>query len=619
MTAFKASPIARFRVLAGAVIWLAACLVEPPVQAQSAENVAVIVNDNSQDSRRIGEYYARVRNLPLSHVLRIKTSTDDQIERDAYVKTIERPLGVAITRAALQDRLLYLVLTKGVPLRIAGTAGVSGTMASVDSELTLLYRRMAGQPTALEGKIDNPYYLGAREIGEARPFSHRDHDIYLVTRIDAFTVDQALSLIDRALTPVTEGHIVLDQRGGASSGDQWLERAAARLADQGQQSRVVLETTPKAARGQESVLGYYAWGASDPENRVRSLGLGFVRGSIAANLASFDARTFRQPPDDWQPAGLPDKAKWFEGSGDALVGDLIRDGVTGVAGQVTEAYVLGAVRPEILFPAYLAGFNLAEAFYLAAPTLSWQTIVVGDPLCAPFSRQALTPGQLEDGTDTVTGLPGLFAKRRLAALLAMNREFPEAAAPMVVRFQTLLERDDRVGARKALEAALQMAPRAVGLMVSLAQLEEQVGDDDAAITHYRRILEIQSANVVVLNNLAFSLATRHNAAGEALPLARRAVGLAPRSGKVLDTLGWVEHLLGDHPVAARVFEQAVQLEPGQAEIRMHAAIVYLADGKADRAAAELKEAVRLDPTLETRDEVRQLRERMAGRWPVLPR
>ena len=40
----------------------------------------------------------------------------------------------------------------------------------------------------------------------------------------------------------------------------------------------------------------------------------------------------------------------------------------------------------MLFPAYLAGFNLIESFYLAIPHLSWQTIVVGDPLCAPFPR-----------------------------------------------------------------------------------------------------------------------------------------------------------------------------------------------------------------------------------------
>jgi hypothetical protein len=37
--------------------------------------------------------------------------------------------------------------------------------------------------------------------------------------------------------------------------------------------------------------------------------------------------------------------------------------------------------PEILLPAYYSGRNLAESFYLAIPFLSWQNIVVGDPLC----------------------------------------------------------------------------------------------------------------------------------------------------------------------------------------------------------------------------------------------
>jgi uncharacterized protein (TIGR03790 family) len=605
------------RAVACLTIWLTT---SPGVQAQSAENVAVVVNDNSADSQRIGEYYARTRGLPQSNILRIQTSSEEAIERNAYARTIEQPLGLAIRRAGLQDRLLYLVLTKGVPLRIVGTTGLNGTHASVDSELTLLYRRLVGQPTSLEGKIDNPYYLGAREIGEARPFSHREHDIYLVTRIDAFTVDQALALIDRAQVPAKDGRIVLDQRGAAGSGGQWLEQAARRLADQGQGSRVVLETTANAAPGEKAVLGYYSPAASDlAPNRVRSVGMGFAPGSIAASLASFDARTFRQPPDDWRPTSLPDKAAWFEGSGDPLIGDLIRDGVTGVSGQVAESFVLGAVRPEILFPAYVAGFNLAEAFYLAVPTLSWQTVVVGDPLCAPFDGKTLARDELEGATDSVTGLPALFAKRRLAAFLAANRDVPEAAAPMVVRFQTLFERDDRAGARRALEEAVRLAPRAVGLMVTLAQLEEQAGDDDAAVARYRRILEVQPTNVVALNNLAFALAVRHNGAAEALSLARRAAGLAPSSGTVLDTLGWIEHLLGNHAGAAKVFEQAVRLEPGQAEIRLHAAIVYLADGKSDRAAVELKEALRLDPALETRDEVRQLRERLAALKQLTPR
>jgi uncharacterized protein (TIGR03790 family) len=613
----RAKPTAVFQLPSLTAACLTVCLaVALPCSGQTAENVAVIVNENSADSQRIAEHYARTRGLPESNVLRIQTSTDEAIERDAYVNTIEQPIGLAIRRAGLQDRLLYLVLTKGVPLRVNGTTGPNGTVASVDSELTLLYRRMVGQPILLQGSIDNPYYLGEREIGEARPFSHREHDIYLVTRIDAFTVDQALALIDRAQAMAREGWIVLDERGTGGSGDQWLERAAKRLADQGAQARVVLETTAKPARDEKAVLGYYSWGAADPANRVRSVGMGFLPGSIAASLASFDARTFRQPPDDWSPTASPDKATWFGGTGDGLLGDLIRDGVTGVSGQVGEAYLRGAVRPEILFPAYLAGFNLAEAFYLAVPTLSWQTIVIGDPLCGPFGRQPLRSETLEEPAEPVTGLPGLFAKRRLAALRESNRDIADAAVPLFARFQAAFDRDDRAGAKNALKEAVSLAPQSLTLLITLAQLEEQVGEYDAAIARYRRVVAIDPANVVALNNLAFALAVRRSSAPEALVFARRAADLAPRSAGVLDTLGWVEHLAGNDGHAAIILDNAVKLDPTQAQIRVHAAIVFMADGKSDRAATELKEALRLDPTSSVRDEVRQLRERIAALKPT---
>lgn len=595
------------RSFAGVLAAVAVCWLDTPsVLAQSAENVAVVINDNSDDSRRIGEHYAKTRGLPASNVLHVRTITNEAIGRAEYVGTIERPLGQAITRAGLQDRLLYLVLTKGVPLRILGTSGTTGTGASVDSELTLLYRRLVGTPIAMDGRIDNPYYLGGRQISDARPFTHREHDIYLVTRIDAYTADQALALIDRAQTPAKDGRIVLDQRG-SGPGDQWMAEAAKRLSAQGHAERVLLESTAKPARGEKPVLGYYSWGASDPANRVRNVGIGFAPGAIAANLASFDARTFRQPPDDWQPTGAPEKAQWFEGSADTLVGDLIRDGVTGVSGQVDEAFTFGAVRPEILLPAYLAGFNLAEAFYLATPTLSWQTVIVGDPLCAPFGRTSLTRDQLEDPADPLTAYPGLFARRRSAVVIAANRDIPEAAIGPLMRSQALLDREDSAGARRSLEEVVKLAPRALGPLVRLAQLEEAGEAYDAAIERYRRVIELQPNHVTALNNLAYALAVRRNAPQEALPFADRAVKAAPGNAAVVDTFAWVQHLLGNNELAAKLYDAVVRLAPGVAEIRLHAALVYMAVGNAGRAESELKEALRIEPGLETRNEVQRLR------------
>ena len=110
------------------------------------------------------------------------------------------------------------------------------------------------------------------------------------------------------------------------------------------------------------------------------------------------------------------------GSGGSLpaTGGESATGVTGAAGHVAEPLLGATIRPNILFPAYLSGFNLAEAFYLAMPFVSWQTVVVGDPLCAPFPRKALPPSDIDAEIDKTTELPALFSARRLRVALARS-------------------------------------------------------------------------------------------------------------------------------------------------------------------------------------------------------
>jgi uncharacterized protein (TIGR03790 family) len=592
---------------------IALLIVPLPAYAQSAENVAVVINERSADSQRIGEYYARARQIPDTNVFRIQAPVDDEIDRSVFDSTIADPVGAAIKHAGLQDRLLFIVLTKGVPLRVRGTSGLEGTGASVDSELTLLYRRLTGQPAVLTGTVPNPYFLAERAIDTARPFSHREHDIYLVTRLDGFSADAAISLVDRAQAARPEGRFVLDQRAtGAASraGDEWMTRAAARLAAQGQQDRVVLETTPAAARDLTGVLGRYAWGSVDAGQRTRRSGMTFVPGAIAATLASFDARTFRAPPDEWQPVPSKSKAHWFEGSTDGLAGDLIQDGATGVSGQVGEAFLKGAIRPDILFPAYVSGFTLAEAFYLAQPVLGWQAVVVGDPLCAPFGGRRMTRGELEDQVDAGTGLPVAFSRRRLAVAGAANPNVPQPAIVAMVRAIALLDTGNDPAATEALREALVKAPRTPGWLLQIATLFEQAGAVETAIATYRELLELQPSNVVALNNIAFALAEHAKSPAQALPFANRAVTLAPGNGLILDTVAWIEHLLGNHDRAAKLLEESLRLNPREAEIHLHAAIVYAALGARERSAKALDDALRLNPNLESRGDVRELRARI---------
>jgi uncharacterized protein (TIGR03790 family) len=581
--------------------------------AQSAENVAVVVNENSPASRQIADYYVRKRGIPTANVISIKTSSEDAVERPAYVTTIEQPIALALTSASLQDRILYIVLTKGVPLRISGTGTVTGTTSSVDSELALLYRRLLGASVPVAGRIDNPYFLGAREMQEAKPFTHRDFDIYLVSRLDAFTVPEVLALIDRGSAPVREGKIVLDQQDKLvdRSGEDWLAEAGTRLSAAGQGDRVVLETSVQGARDISPVLGYYSWGSNDPRNRVRRFGMGFVPGGLAATYVSTDARTFAEPPPAWEPSGnWTDRRGYFADSPQSLVGDLIREGATGVAGHVAEPFLQSTIRPNILFPAYLSGFNLIESFYLAMPHLSWQTVVVGDPLTAPFPRRAMTRAEIEDAPDPETLLPGAFARRRLAVASAQVPGVAARALELTIRAETLLSRRDTPAAIAALEEATTVSPNFSGAQLQLAMVLDQRGDKAGAAERYRKVVELQPRNAVALNNLAYILAVHEKKPAEALPFARRAQVVTPRSPVILDTLGWIQHLTGDTPTAVKTLAAAAKAAPGNAEIRLHAAIVSAAAGAKAAAEFELSEALRLNPSLATSDEVAELKRQL---------
>jgi len=76
-----------------------------------------------------------------------------------------------------------------------------------------------------------------------------------------------------------------------------------------------------------------------------------------------------------------DTQRFFAGSPQSLTADYIHEGVTGCSGHIDEPYLAMNPRPELLLPAYYSGRNLAESYYVAMPGLSWQNIVVGDPLC----------------------------------------------------------------------------------------------------------------------------------------------------------------------------------------------------------------------------------------------
>jgi uncharacterized protein (TIGR03790 family) len=591
---------------------LLACLalVCRDAHAQSGANVLVVVNDASPASAKIAAHYIQRRNIPSGQIVHTRTTIADEISRSDFDRLIQTPIANWLAANRAQDRILYVVLTKGVPLRIGGTLGRNGTIASVDSELTLLYRRLVGLPVNPMGSTPNPYFLGAGNPKDAARFTHVSQDIYLVTRLDGFTIEDVIALIDRGLAPSSTGRVLLDQRASlADQGNDWLASAAKRLADQGLGDSVTLEGTSRPVSGEKNVIGYYSWGSNDPGQSLRAPAVQFLPGAIAGMFVSTDARTFIEPPASWKPGGWDSQQAYYAGSPQSLTGDLIRAGVTGVSGQVAEPYLDSAVRPEILFPAYLAGLNLAESFYLAMPALSWQTIVIGDPLCAPVQGVPIAPAELDPAISPETELPAQFSTRRLAQIQIPAT--PEVLK-LFLRSQSRIASGDKAGARESLEQAVAVDDKLTIAWQVLASLYDEARDYPKATAIYRKLLERDPKDPLALNNLAYALAVREGRPAEALPLAERANMITPRSASIMDTLGWIKHLLGDDKEAARLIIPAALTITSNADAQLHAAVVCAALGALDDAAKFLKAAEQADPSTKDRAEFKDV-QRKIGR------
>ena len=588
-------------------------LVTATARAQSGANVLVVANAANADSVRIAEEYARGRGVPAEQVLKLEqmpAEMPETINAQAFTLGIQAPIARWLARNAAIDRILYIVLTKGIPLRVQGTSGRNGSTASVDSELSLLYRTMTGgRGVTAPGPQANPYFLGTRPLSEATQFSHKTFDIFLVTRLDGYSVEDVMGLIERGRGPVKDGRFVLDMRASLNAaGNAWLKTASDRLEAAGWKGKVVLDQTSKVLTGEPDVLGYYSWGSNDPAIRVRQFQHKFVPGALAAMFVSTDARTFKEPPAGWNISAWGNPKTYYAGSPQSLTGDLIREGVTGVAGHVNEPYLDTTIRPEILFPAYVAGFNLAEAFYLAMPAVGWQTVVIGDPLCAPFRAASLPGDVLDPPMDPLTEMTSFFSARRFAAV--MRPGFNEEGVRWALRAEARDLRGDSAGHVEGLETATRLEPRLSNSQLALALAHEKDKDYDRAIERYREILKNDDRNVAALNNLAYALAVRKQQPKEALPFAQRAYLLTREQALTGDTLAWVYHLLGDDKTALPLLKDAVRRVPQHATIRWHLGAVLANLNQADLALQAVETAIRLDPSLETDDEVAALRARL---------
>jgi len=303
----------------------------------------------------------------------IGTPPNEEITRSVYDSDVEAPIGKCLKDQGLQEQILYIVLTTGVPLRVSGPGEeLRSEVASVDSELTLLYQRLRGAKISLAGPVANPFFR-QRDT----PFRHPLFPMYLVTRLDGYTMNDMKGLVDRALLARNTGNFVIDLKAWDSTqGNEWLRNTAFLLP----KDRVITDETPKVLAEIDNVIGYASWGFNDPDRKKRFLHFRWLPGAIATEFVSFDGRTFRPPPANWELGSWGDQKTWYANAPQTLTADYIHEGASGASGQVAEPYLSYCPRPDFILPAYYSGRTLAESFYMGIPGLSWMNVVIGDPL-----------------------------------------------------------------------------------------------------------------------------------------------------------------------------------------------------------------------------------------------
>ncbi len=392
-----------------------------------AARVVLLANSADPDSLRVAQHYAAARGVPAANIIALPMPVAETVTWGEFVATIWQPLVDELIRAkwidaipmALTDavgrkkidvnshHIAALVVCRGVPLAIghdpalyvetlpftANTAFRTNAGA-VDSELSLL----AHPNYPINAFVPNPLFQNDRVTSFDR------EKVIEVARLDGPTVEDALALVDRALAAEKAGLLgraYVDLGGIHPDGDRWLEAVVKQLESLGFDTDV--ERTPAtfaAGARMDAPALYFGWYVGDLNGPFALPDFQFPPGAIAMHIHSYSARTMHSATAGW-------------------AGPLIARGATATVGNVFEPYLQLTHHPDLLLRALVRGATLGDAAYYALPALSWQAILIGDPLYRPFAVP------FDEQWKNLAQLPprfaGYAALRRMHQLDAENR------------------------------------------------------------------------------------------------------------------------------------------------------------------------------------------------------
>jgi uncharacterized protein (TIGR03790 family) len=315
-----------------------------------AADIGLVINSADPASVAVGEYYIVARHLAPEQVLRVDLPLKASLGRDEFERlnrAVESHFGPRTQALALAWTAPYAVECNSI----------TGALAlGFDAELC---KQTCGMSRS------SAYFNSA----SARPLvAHGWRPVMLLA---ARTVEQAKALIDRGVA--SDGTLAPPGRPPANA---------------------LLLTTDDVARRVRTVL-------YPPPGLLRAVGVD-VQVLPAADLAAAkrvllvttgSVRVALEPAPDWLPGGLGDHLTSFGGDllglhGQSTAFDWIASGATASHGAVSEPcnHLQKFPHPQLLLGHYVQGATAIEAYW---KSVAWpqQSLFVGEPLAAPFSRR----------------------------------------------------------------------------------------------------------------------------------------------------------------------------------------------------------------------------------------
>jgi tetratricopeptide (TPR) repeat protein len=145
-----------------------------------------------------------------------------------------------------------------------------------------------------------------------------------------------------------------------------------------------------------------------------------------------------------------------------------------------------------------------------------------------------------------------------------------------------------------LSEALKISPQNVELLGTLGLIYNTLKKYPESDSIYTKALEVDSANSLILNNFAYSLAERGIHLQSALKMAKEAVTKDSLNSSYLDTIGWVYYQLGNYELAEKFIGEAAKLDNHNATIIEHLGDVTYKKGKKNDAVAIWQKALDLN-------------------------